>query len=171
MKIAASFTVLLITIISCNNNEKVLKHPLQSNGMDMHIDSLKWLFYAYSFNGVALFGKNQKNYSFNPAECDIKIDNLKTGSNDSLTVNFSFYREGYKYFHVYEGMNIYGFSCYNNITRPLTGMIVLDSIDNISYIKTLNYKLDSSFRIFLKSADTSRLSNWLFKEAKRRNVW
>jgi hypothetical protein len=166
MKKVSGLLLLLCLLSSCDNanlKEQQLK-------TEIVVDSLKWLFYAYEFNGTALFKKDQRSYNFKPTECAIRDDTLFSLSNDSVEIHLSFYKEGYSFSHVYEGFNFYGFLYGNSVAKPLSGNIVFDNFDDPIFLKNDNRTTDSVFREYLKATDSSKLSSWLLKEAKKRGV-
>jgi hypothetical protein len=164
--------IIFFASIACNNDtNKQVQHFRKPSVSETQIDSLKWLFYAYSFDGIALFFKNQQEYNYSPAECDVKVDSAYIINKDTAGVHLSFFKEGYRYSHVYNGFDIYGFLLVQATPRPLVGGAKWVDFDNLEYAKRFNQTADSAFRAFLKTADTSRLSPWLKKESKTRGIF
>jgi hypothetical protein len=172
------FTVLLTMLLyynfSCNSNSNTKQSVTTTANPDSQNsskpDSLKWLFYAYTFTGKALF-KNEKGSSIvNPVECEVVIS-LRKMENDTAIYNLKYKKDGYEFSHVYEAMNIYGFSVSNNVPSPLTGGVILDSISYPLYVTKMNNSQDSAFRVFLKIYDTAKLDTWLLSEAKKRKIF
>ncbi|TMI63526.1 MAG: hypothetical protein E6H07_12145 [Bacteroidetes bacterium] len=165
------FLLLITFLIGCNNNSET-KVILEANSVNpQRIDSIKWFYYAYSYNGLALFKKGQETYSFQPISCNVLIDTLIIRNNDSLEVRLSLHKEGYNYSHLSENLNYYGLLYINSAAIPLTGNVILDHFDDPSFVKKDNQITDSLFRKALETTDTSMLSSWLFNEAKKRGIY
>ena len=172
MKNLRFFIILLLVYLACKNKPTTSIWQQEQNNYlnNQLIDSLKWLFYAYTFDGIVDFKSEQNRFQTKPIECEIKVDTV-VSRNDTLYVNFSYYKENYKYSHLYEGLMVYGFVFSNGIAKPLTGNVILENFEDPSYVRSDNRKTDSMFRNYLKTIDTSKLHPWIFNEAKRRNIW
>ena len=61
--------------ISCSDNSNHTERILVNCSIDKikRLDSLKWFFYAYTYNDKLLFKKNSTNYFFEPIECDLSV--------------------------------------------------------------------------------------------------
>jgi hypothetical protein len=164
------FIYATIVLLSCNTHSNSSQDLNQTYKDGKHLDSLKWFFYAYTYEGKALFKKDGKVYEFYPTECEIKVNNENI-LGDSIIYNLSYYKKGYTYQYIYEGLIVNGFVYNNGIYNPLTGMVKLDNFENLDYVKADNIKTDSIFKSFLRSADSGKLFHWLFSEAKKRRVF
>jgi hypothetical protein len=154
-------------VASCSDNNKT--SASQSNLHDAKLDSAKWLYYAYTYNGKVLFEKNNQKHSFSPVECDVSVEE-QSNHNDTLVYKLNFSKKDFNYSHIYDGLMVYGFKYFNGTFVPLTGMVKLDHFDNIDFAKQDNNKTDSAFAAYIKETDQSKLSNWVVNEAKRRNI-
>lgn len=159
----------VILLLGCDSNNSKLTDEKAND--KAQIDSLKWLYYAYSFDGYAEFKKDNIRYRFNPTKCDIQVDSVHKFNKDSMMVLFRFHMPGYILSHFDSRISALGFTLKNNVAIPITGMISYDNFNNINYMASNNMKTDSSFREFLKNTDTTKLSAWLLKEGRRRKVW
>jgi len=160
-------------LISCNSKnddsvKKIEEVPIKENRTQL--DSVKWLFYAYNFNGKGLFEKNRKITKFNPIECEVKIISEKS-MGDSVYYEIDLYKEGYEYKYIYEGFTSYGFYYLKGVFIPETGMLKTDYFSKLYLARKDNIIRDSMFRSFLREADTSKVSEWLKNEGKRRKVF
>src|SRR3981081_3575227 len=94
-------------IFGCNNQPNSTNNLDEKVITDQRLDSLKWLFYAYTFDGKALFEKNGIIQEFRPTECEVRFERM-SNSNDSLFYILNLYKEGYKYNHIHDGLMVYG---------------------------------------------------------------
>lgn len=161
--------LMLSIILGCNSTTNP-STSLEENNTARRMDSLKWFFYAYTHEGKAVFEKDGKVYEFAPTECEIRIDRI-SNRNDTVFYLMNFYKEGYNYKKVYDGLMVNGFAYINGAFKPLTGMIKFDNFDNTTYLKIDNRRTDSIFKAFLRTRDSSKLSNWLNIEVRKRNVF
>jgi hypothetical protein len=167
---AITLISLLFLILACSNDNKTSTNPTRNVAIvNSQVDSVKWLFYAYTCNGKARFVKDSLIYNFNPTECDV---NLKVGSNrnDTLIYELSYSKANLEYKHIYDGLMVYGFMHVKGVFVPLTGMVHLDNFESLDFVRNDNDETDSVFTVLLKKADTSKLSAWLLTEARKRNV-
>lgn len=147
------YYILILTVIwtvilgGCANDRNSKKLDSEQSVLNEKIDSLKWLFYAYTFDGKVFFQQNQKEY--HTIECEVVMDKVEERG-DSLFCYLSYYKDGLRYSHIRDGLNINGFIYYSGVAKPLTGMLSLDSFDLPSYVRKDNIKTDSVFREFIK---------------------
>lgn len=156
-------------VIACSNNTEPSSTHIQSAKISGQSDSVTWFYYAYIYKGKALFEKDGRKYDFSPTECNVNVEQVGK-SNDTLTYKINLYKQGFNYIHIYDGLMVYGFKYLNGIFIPLTGMIRLNHFDNLDFVREDNKKTDASFEGFIKNVDTSKLSQWLLAEARRRKV-
>ncbi len=167
MKKIIGFVSTICLLWSCKNLESANS---DNSNFENRLDSLKWLYYSYTFDGVALFHKDTSHYNFNPTECGIKVEKIDKVSIDSFAVSFSLVREGYKFSHIYDGIPLFGFTNFKNVVQPIISEIIPHTLKDSLADRQYNRSRDSLFAIFLKQENPDRLSEWLLKEAKRRNV-
>lgn len=157
----------------CNSqkdvSQKKMKQPEQEENKE-RLDSAKWYFYAYNFEGTGLFKKNGEVSEFKPSECEAQIMNVSK-KEDSTFYNIELHKEGYKFLYIKDGFTSSGFYYHDGVFTPETGMIRLDNFDNSEYVRKNNLKVDSIFKAFLKRADTSKIFNWLKIESKKRKIF
>lgn len=166
-------TIILIALVfsavACSNNTEHSTNPIQSPSVNDQGDSVKWFYYAYTHKGKALFEKDGRKYDFSPVECNVNIEQTDN-SNDTLIYKINLHKEGFTYVHIYDGLMVYGFKTIKGAFIPLTGMVKLDHFDNLDFVREDNKKTTAAFAVFIKNADTSKLSKWLLGEARRRNI-
>jgi hypothetical protein len=168
MRFIIIITGLICTLCLSNCTSNNSPSATDNYELNKRTDSLKWLFYAYTFQGKVIFQEGAKEYE--SINCEVNVDTI-IRQGDSLLFLLSYFKDGVKSNHIREGMNLSGFAYYFGAAKPLTGMLVFDEFDNIEYLKRDNYKTDSMFRFFLREADTSQASSWLLNEANKRRVW
>jgi hypothetical protein len=154
----------VLSFSSCSSNSK----NFSDINLDERTDSLKWLFYAYTYKGKVLFNKTQSEYD--PVECDANIENViqKKGTLFCLLV---YYKNGIRVSKIREGLNINGFTYFSGVAKPLTGALVFDDFEKLESLKKDNRVTDSTFMVYLKQIDTAKISYWLKNEARRRKVF
>ena len=164
--------ILLVTLLfvfeSCVDNYKSSAN--QGGLNNAQLDSAKWLYYAYTYNGKVLFEKNNQKYSFNPIECDVSVAE-QSYQNDTLIYRLNYSKEGFNFLRIYDGLMVYGFKHLNGAFVPLTGMVKLDHFDDMQIVKQDNNKTDTAFTSYIKKIDQSKLSSWVENEAKRRKAF
>jgi len=160
---------LLFLVIACSSNSKPSTSHVQSANVGGQGDGVKWFCYAYTYKGKALFERDGRKYDFSPTECNINVEQVDN-SNDTLIYKINLYKDGFNYIRIYDGLMVYGFKYFKGAFMPLTGMVRLDHFDNLKFVREDNKKTDAAFAAFIKKADTSKLSQWLLAEARRRNV-
>jgi hypothetical protein len=153
--------------IACKNNKV---SDVEDLSRQLKQDSVLWYFYAYTFKSKVGFSEANGQKILLPAvQCDVSIDSIREDSGFSEYL-ISYKKEGYQFYHIYDGLMIYGFKEKDGIFYPITGMIRLDSFDNSSYAQKDNKSVDSIFTEYLKVLPNDSLSTWLKKEVAKRDI-
>ena len=132
------------------------------------IDSLTWLYYAYTFQGQAVF--RDGTIEGMPSRFPVKVDTI-VRLGDSIVARFYFFKDYTVFSHTLGAMNLNGFIYYNGAAKPLTGGLVFDGFEKWENIKNDNVRADSLFMLYLRQTDSSSLNSWLLSEGRRRRVW
>jgi hypothetical protein len=162
--------IVLIILTACEDKKKITTTTNQNAIGREFEDSVKWMAYAYTYNSIALFEKNNVKYDLKPTECEIELEKRKI-VNDSIFYSLRFAKDDLKYLHLYEGFPVFGIVYSRGIYKPLTGIVILDSFDYPTFAKFDNKKTDSGFISFLRTVDSSKINSWLLNQCKLRKVF
>lgn len=167
MKILFCITIIFF---ACSNNEQKNHDHENFSGKATIIDSVKWSFYAYTYQSKVLFKNADKNITLNALECDVVITKSE---HDSSVYLAKYKKDGFEYNHIYEGLMIYGFKYEQGVFTPLTGMVKLDEFDKLEYGKNDNFTTSQNFQKFMQEnkAAQNNISNWLKTEAKQKGFY
>ena len=165
-----SFWIILIIFFACSYN-KQKKHVYKNfNENAIITDSIKWFFYAYTYQSKVSFKNRDRNVTVNSIECDAVVTKSEY---DSSVYLVKCKKEDLEYNHIYEGIMIYGFKYNRGVFIPLTGMVKLDGFDKWEYVKNDNVITGGKFKKFMQENrfDQIHLSQWLKVEAKQKRFY
>lgn len=162
-----------LLICSCNTQQNKTVDENQSYKLktlsDIEVDSLKWYFYAYSYDCDVLFKGGNEPISFKSFQCDIKIE-CEQIDDDTLFAKCIFIKDSLNGIKIYNCISIDRALYYKGVFKPLTGHLVVEGFQDPIQLRQDNNETIEKFKYFLKMADTSLLSPWLMENMKEDNL-
>ena len=111
-------SIYCLVLVTCNTGkDSYIQNPSRVTcDNQIRCDSLKWLFYAVNYSGVAKFidTVNKLNKYFKPIECEVELVSYNAWSEDSSFYLFEFVKNDLQYGNMEGVANYIGFKVVGN---------------------------------------------------------